>query len=748
MKKLLTVTAALWLIHTVTAQESVGPITRMQLGKSESNLVMRTTATFDSTFYYITDTLTLPFFDDFSHSKFQQYDAQFTDPNVTEEVVYRLTTPADVPLPPNALYTTQVTYKRTVDVANSTGTDVNWPATAVRKWDLSVYPPTFTSVNVYPAYTVIDTVDFPNAEDTIFITDPLLLVTQDSARIFIVEIADPGALWVDHYAYHNYTYAVNPWSLGVVTFDGLNENGYPYNFGTASTGAADFLTSKPIDLSGKTPANQIYMSFLVQPEGHGDAPEASDSLVMEFYDPAANQWNQVWSMKGSGVTDFQVQHFPVTQAIYLQNGFRFRFKNYGGLSGSLDHFHVDYVFLRENSGLPDSIYEDFSWSYPIGSLIRDYTSVPWDHWKNHTGDKMNDSTHVVVHNTNYVAKNPAISKVEVRYNGITEHVYTMSNAAMTYPTATQNYDPFSTYSTFHDFSETANGEYAFTGSSSADEASFDVIGLATIQEPTLLVNDTCYSTQYFGDYYSYDDGSAEKAYGITGVQARLAYKFTPYQPDSLIGVRMHFVPSVNNVSNKLFLLSVWGDNNGVPGEVLYQDEFFFPRMPVYEEGMNQFTDYYLADTMKLPITGTFYVGWRQIDADRLNIGLDMNTPNGDKIFYSLNGGASWSTSSFAGSMMMRPVFSTASNADLAVDELVPDLNWEVYPNPTSGMLSIDWKNGTAFPGAICRDAQGRVIRMVGADQQHAQIDLSDVPAGLYFVELSGASRQVKKVVRY
>ena len=86
MKKLLTVTAALWLIHTMTAQESVGPITRMHLGKSGSNLEMRVTATFDSTFYYITDTLTLPFFDDFSRSKFQQYDAQFTDPNLTEEL--------------------------------------------------------------------------------------------------------------------------------------------------------------------------------------------------------------------------------------------------------------------------------------------------------------------------------------------------------------------------------------------------------------------------------------------------------------------------------------------------------------------------------------------------------------------------------------------------------------------------------------------------------------------------------------
>ena len=201
-----------------------------------------------------------------------------------------------------------------------------------------------------------------------------------------------------------------------------------------------------------------------------------------------------------------------------------------------------------------------------------------------------------------------------------------------------NYAARTTVESYHDCNDAG---YQFDPTTPGDAVSFYIIGAASAQFPNFVQNDSCFMTQEFADVYAYDDGSAEKAYGPTGVQARLAYKFTPYEADSLIGVKMHFVPSVNDVSDKLFLLSVWNDNGGQPGSVIYEDEFFFPRTPQYEDSIGKFTTYYLKDTMKLEITGTFYVGWRQIDADRLNIGLDMNNDNSDKIFYSINGGGTW-----------------------------------------------------------------------------------------------------------
>ncbi|MEZ4891095.1 MAG: hypothetical protein R2779_11280 [Crocinitomicaceae bacterium] len=54
-----------------------------------------------------------------------------------------------------------------------------------------------------------------------------------------------------------------------------------------------------------------------------------------------------------------------------------------------------------------------------------------------------------------------------------------------------------------------------------------------------LPNDTTYSTQYFGNYYSYDDGSAELAYGPQGAQSQLAIKYVPYEADSVIELLIH-----------------------------------------------------------------------------------------------------------------------------------------------------------------------------------------------------------------
>ena len=60
----------------------------------------------------------------------------------------------------------------------------------------------------------------------------------------------------------------------------------------------------------------------------------------------------------------------------------------------------------------------------------------------------------------------------------------------------------------------------------------------------------------------------------TGAQARLAIKYDAYESDSLVGMYIHFVPTVEDVSNKLFLLTVWDNNNGFPGNVLFIFYYF------------------------------------------------------------------------------------------------------------------------------------------------------------------------------
>jgi hypothetical protein len=738
MKKFLLPALSVCLLNTALAQvESVGPLTRMYVGKTAKQL--RASNPIDSSYIYRSDTLSIPVFDDFSKSKFQTYDAQPTDPNVTEELFYQLLDAVtNDPLPANAQFSTDQTFR--YELLAGDWDTIPQPSVQVKLGDFSEFPVVYSTVTVYPAYDLKDTLDFPNDIDTLWVTDPVI---QDSALIFTVNIDDPGFVWVDRHVYHNYTFAVNPWSLGVATFDGLDGNGYPYNFGSASVGVADFLTSKPIDLSLLGPEDSLFLSFLVQPEGYGDMPEAVDSLVLEFYDAAADQWNYIWSKTGTPVEEFEVGHIRITEAPYFSNGFRFRFKNYGGLSGSLDHFHLDYVHLRQLSQYTDSIFGDFAWSYPIGTLLEDYTQVPWDHWKNNPNGHMSDSVKFVVRNNrpganNYINSN----KLIISYNGAQEHEETVLGGVLS--NGDINYAPFTAYTSYYDFSSS----YHYDENKPGDDATFDITGYAAGQTPfdAFVQNDSCFSQQYFGDVYAYDDGSAEKAYGLLGAQSRLAIKFSPYEADSLLGVQMHFVPSVNDVSDNLFLLTVWDDNNGMPGAILYQDDFFNARTPVYEEGYNGFTTYYFPDTMKLFIDGPFYVGWRQIDAELLNIGLDMNNANSSSIFYSSNGGVTWFNSSYDASIMMRPLFATAGNADLATDELVSAPKWTVFPNPTTGSVTVRWDDNKTFPGATCFDAQGRVIGRT--EEGQFSMDLGGAPAGIYFVQLNGFDSAVKKVIRY
>lgn len=717
-------------------QEVLNPIGAMKRegvpAKKQANL--KAIVTVDSTFIYSFDTLSLPLLDEFSHSRFPVLDAQPGDPNVTEQTFYYLTDLSNVPLTNDKKFSTSLTRRYTTSGGTTTQTDL--PLITIKMADFSNYPVVYSTIQLYPPYNIYDTLDFPNDPDTIALTNPDVL--QDSIVVFFAHESDPNAYWADTYAYHNYTHAVNPWTLGVVTFDGLDETGYPYAFGTTQSGYADFLTTKTIDLSSFAPNDSIYLSFLVQRKGFGDQPEANDSLVLEFYDQAADVWKWIWSTKGGVLNDFQLGHIRITNAAYFNNGFRFRFKNYGGLSGMLDEFHLDYVHLRSGSGYQDTLFKDFAFVYPIGSLVDQYTQVPWEHWVNQP-THMNPNVKVSVRNGSNIPENNLNGNVKVNFNGTTEGNFTM--VAQTLSGNNINYAPRTTYASLHDFST----GYTFSTTPASNTKTFDIIGSAGAQFPNLALNDSSYTQQVFENVYAYDDGSAEAAYGLSQVQARLALRFEPYQADTLLGVRMCFVPSVNDVSNKLFLLTVWGENNGKPGAVLYEDQFFYPRTPVYEEGRGVFTDYLLKD-IRLPLNGgPFYVGMRQIDANPLNIGFDMNNPNQSNIFLSLNGGVTWGNSNQPGVPMIRPIFLTADNVNLSVGELQKEtIDWNVYPNPTGGLVQIDWRSETAFPGAILTDAQGRTLLQLGTEE--LRFDLSDSPSGIYFLRLNN-SQIVKKIIR-
>jgi hypothetical protein len=724
-------------ITSFAQQMEVGPITR-NLNLPEKPSVLKSgNGHIDSTFIYVSDTLNLPFYDDFSSNKFQVYNAQFNDPGVTSQLYYHLLDPVTMlPFSSLASFTNGATFKRTYDSTTDTFIDSVFATIGVKVGDFSSYPINYQTEDLYPPYYIYDTVGVPDVRDTIWVTNPTYL--QDSARIFFSTLFDQNAHWLDNKAYLNERFAYNPRSLGVVTFDGLDEFGYPYQIGTAITNYADRLTSKPLNLGGLSAADSVYLSFLVQPEGLGDIPETGDSLVLELYAKDLDQWFRIWSINGDTTYAFKPVHIPVKDAKYFKKGFQFRFKNYGSLAGSLDHFHLDYVHLRTQSFLADTLFKDFALVYPLNTLLKTYTSVPWDHYKQSSQNKMSDAVKVMVHNgspnpENYQNGTIVFGQGATNYGNFTLQGFNLAEQQI-------NYAPGTTHTSYHDLSTGAEFPRNLTG----DEQSFEVNTTVSAQFPNDVNNDQSTFIQHFYNYYSYDDGSAEAAFGPTGIQSRLAISYEAYEPDSLIGIAMHFVPSVTDVSNKLFLMTVWADDGaGNPGQVLYEDDIFNTRNPIYGTNQNMFIKYYFPDTMKVAVPTKFFVGWRQLDQQRLNLGLDRNIDHSDKIKFSVDGGGSWMTSPFEGSAMLRPIFSTSLDHTLGIKASENLSEFTCFPNPVTEELHFQSSNQLETERKYIYDASGRLI----LETTDNVISFVGFQTGIYFVSIPTISPKPVKIIK-
>lgn len=727
-------------LFTVTSfaqQMEVGPITRNVHLPEKPAMLKSGNSNIDSTFIYISDTLNLPFYDDFSSNKFQVYAAQFNDPGVTSQLYYHLLNPATMlPFSPLASFTNGSTFKRTYDSSTDTFIDSVFATISVKVGDFSAYPVSYQTEDLYPPYYIYDTVGVPDVRDTIWVTNPTYL--QDSVRVFFSTLVNQNAHWLDHQAYLNERFGYNPRSLGVVTFDGLDEFGYPYQIGTAITNYADRLTSKPLNLASLSASDSVYLSFLVQPEGLGDIPETGDSLVLELYAKDLDQWFRVWSINGDTTYAFKPVHIPVKEAKYFKKGFQFRFKNYGSLAGALDHFHIDYVHLRTQSFMADTLFKDFAMVYPLNTLLKTYTSVPWDHYKQTSQSKMSEAVKVMVHNgspnpENYQNGSIVFGQGATNYGNFTLQGFNLAEQQI-------NYAPSTTHTSYHDLSSGSE----FPKNLSGNEQSFEVTTTVSAQFPNDVNNDQTTFIQHFYNYYSYDDGSAEAAFGPTGIQSRLAISYEAYESDSLIGIAMHFVPSVTDVSNKLFLMSVWADDGtGNPGQVLYEDDVFSTRSPIYGTNQNMFIKYYFPDTMKVAVPTKFFVGWRQLDQERLNLGLDRNTDQSDKIKFSVDGGGSWMSSPFEGSAMMRPIFSTSLDPILGILPTENLASFICYPNPVTEELHFQSSSQFENEQKFIFDASGRLIHQTTENV----VSFNDFQTGIYFVSIPFISPQPVKIIK-
>jgi len=744
-------------LKLVAQDEILSPLETNLAGASNNKI--KRNKSIDSIILYSVDTLKLPIFDDFSTNLFQKYDSSYSG-NITNTLFYSLKNKiTGKPLYTFSNYTFNKSYTKTYNSITKKDTSILNKSMTVVAYNLTTYPPTFQERIVYPAYTYYDSIGTKNSHDSLKINTQDVLL--DSARVFFKSLKDSNAIWIDSFAFHNYTLAYQPWSLGVASFDGLNDKGYPYAINTQSRGYGDYLTSKNIDLSSLVSADSVYISFAYQPKGFGDAPEnindgskqQHDSLCLQVYRPDWDMWVSFWATTvESDPVKFEAEskmfkkvHLAISNPAFFKKNFKFRFVNFGDISGSLDHFHIDYVELKKDSKLSDTnVFKDFALVYPTGSLLEEFTSVPWKHYQNLTKNVINDSVTISLHNGFAIPQQNLDGNLEIFHKN--NKIKSINLPGQKLSGGDINYLPLTTYNNYFDFS---NEDLSFPKNSD-DSATFFIKTIipAPFEQKyytAYVQNDTAYTYQIFRDYYAYDDGSAELAYGLKTTSATLAYKFEPYMTDSLLGVAIHFVPTVLDKSKKLFSLFVWDEKNGLPNTIIYQDNDFAPQQPIYQDKRNKFTNYYFQDFKRLQMTGTFFIGIKQFDQDPLNIGFDVNTVTNSKMYYS-NSGADWNKSLTKGALMIRPIFSSNLNKHIGLQEVsnMESQSIQLYPNPTQEFISIT-STYEGYDGGILRDIHGKIVMHITHNQ--STISMIDLPAGIYLFQdkITGQTYKISKL---
>ncbi len=529
-------------------------------------------------------------------------------------------------------------------------------------------------------------------------------------------------LWQYSTVYVNRTYPINPPTIGVITFDGLDENGFARDFSSNSSEPSDTLLSKKIDLSSVSSA---YFLFFFQAKGLGDAPEPLDKLILEFKNDSL-QWETVWISEDTILEDFTKVIKVINQNRFLFDEFQFRFVNYATVSGNFDHWHVDYIKIDELQSVADTLQlNDASFVYSSPSFLKRYQEMPWSHFLNNEADELKDSIDILLRN------NDAASNIDYQFN-----VFNNGNQVYHYPLI-----GVSRNVTVLDYDQVGN--FSFTDppillqsniftSFEIDSASFLVENILGTNSSDNKLNDTLFYVQNFHSHFAYDDGTAESAYGINVSGAQIAYEFKLNRPDTLRAIQMYFPQMLDSVNDVPFKLTVWDDLSST-GNILYQQEVF----PYHTQNGNYYT-YLIDEPFKL--VGTFYVGWEQSTEDLLNIGLDKNNVSNSYMFYNI--GSGWNQSSYFGSWMIRPVLSMKPIVS-SVDYVSFDT--KIYPNPVDTYCFVKTSENNCIIKVF--SVHGVMQKQIFSKNSLTKLDLKDFSSGIYFIEiLQNNKREYKKII--
>lgn len=457
----------------------------------------------------------------------------------------------------------------------------------------------------------------------------------------------------------------------------------------------------------------------------------------ELYGPEM-YWEHIWSTPGelldnwlanNSLEYFKQVMIPITDVRWLVNNFQFRFRNLASLedngivgwASNVDQWNIDYVRLDVNRSENDFYPNDLAFVMPTTSILKDYQAMPWSQYRDSDLGSAFDNK---LSNLSQNVKNSYYTYNIRKVGGAQVTSYTPNN---------ENASPYYDHG-LHDASQHAAPQFNFTSlpTDNADSATFIVthifqeVGTGDVRR----CNDTCIFEQKFGNYYAYDDGSAEAGYSIlstmTNPEASFAMRFKLAQPDTLRAVKMWFNSVLDDANFEAFTLMVWGENGGYPGAVLYEQQH---ELPSHADEFTDFVTYRLDEPVA--VEGTFYVGFYQNHSVQLNLGFDQNTDSRAHFLYMTAN--EWREPFLKGTPMIRPVV----GAPIPVHVSVPAQEIgevQVYPNPVSSTLSVLLPEHRVASSFRIFDTFGRVVYSLSGDV--AALNVSSLAPGIYVLQIT------------
>lgn len=555
----------------------------------------------------------------------------------------------------------------------------------------------------------------------------------------------PDALkWEDNFVYINNSFPIDPPSLGVATFDGLNPKGQPYADNVGAVGIADVLTSLPINLSGLREQDSIYLSFYWQNGGRGDRPEISaDFFFVEFLNNEG-QWVEVLRIPPPAqVIDFRQEFIKLTPA-YLHDTFRFKFGAVGSLYGSVDHWHIDYVKLdRNRNPSTEATVSDMAFVQGPVRYFKDYYQLPYRHF---TRDMLADSNTVRVKNNfrntvdivdNYLAVELGSGDVLDTYSGPSEDV-----------------PPVSTFNFRYD---TLNIPEGLSG----DTIIIDVLHFfntsAENNSPQYVRdNNRLLNRIVFANTFAYDDGSAERAYRLENFDfGKVAVGFRTSVPDTLRAISFHlpFFPNFTpgTALLPLFNIVVWSAIDtigGDGGEELYRENLLNRNDLIQPGGsqVNDFSFYTFKPELNdgrdyLLVDGNFFVGIEFERGNGVDIGFDANTAANQHVFFNI--GFGWFQSQFPGALLVNAIMGSKLSGIFTSngpEVSTPLKQIKVYPNPAGSWLNIHPDIDLPYRYSVFNMA-GQVQRF-GTGSGMVQLETETLNPGMYILVLETMDGQM------